>query len=191
MRPLPKLQETAAAHAPVEPISIARGKRRLWRPVAAILFTMTLAVGGVFFLLDVMKRQLPRESDAPPVISAPVTPSTIPAPPPAEESAAQAPSPPASTPVNPTPPLPAFTNAQPVPPVPDPAQAFESAGILGEPQITPFDSIAPIRTVKTVSVPAEEAANYEAPKPFILTDPTTWPPGASLADPHPMPPRRR
>ncbi|WP_342361656.1 hypothetical protein [Terrarubrum flagellatum] len=135
---------------------------------------------------------------SPPVIAAPPPPSMrVPAPTdttPVEASAASpvsAPQPAAAPPVAQPSPAPAKVAVIAAPP--------ESAGVLGTAQQSPFDTLATPRAVRTTAVlppaaatTADASASTETvAKPIDFDDPATWPAGASKAEPHPLPPRRR
>lgn len=194
LRPLPPVTATIA---PVEPI-IAR-RRFPWRPAVAVTAIVLMAAVGGQFVLQWLKQPAIPVSDAPPVITAPVAPTGV-----AASPEIQSPPPVVAAPVAVPPPVaavaaPAAEPVVPAAPVSAAPPTVESAGILGTPQVSPFDGAVPTRTVRTTVVAAASAgaqpvvppAESKPAKPLSLTDKATWPEGASLAEPHPLPPRRK
>ncbi|MGL4323221.1 MAG: hypothetical protein ACRCTD_04205 [Beijerinckiaceae bacterium] len=222
LRPLP---ESISHAAPIEPISMGRARARRWRPAVAIAASLMILAGGGLYLTRITSQTAPATSDAPPLIAAPVTPSGMPvaasehtaapqnppvntqasAPPPAPSAPTASPPAPAAAPppavaaapapAPAAPPVPAPLAAAPQPAPPPPSPTVESAGILGDPQQSPFDGVAPSRSVRTTVIATNDAARpaltESPPRPIVLTDPATWPTGATVAEPHPLPPRRR
>ena len=221
LRPLP---EAVTHAAPIEPISMGRARERRWRPAVAIAASLMMLAGGGLYLTRMTSQTAPATSDAPPLIAAPVTPSGMPvatseqaaapanpivnapaAPTPSPTVPTAAPTPPAAAPppavaAEPAPapappPVSAPTAVEPQPSSPPSSPTVESAGILGDPQQSPFDGVAPSRSVRTTVIATNDAARPSLselpPKPIVMTDPATWPTGATVAEPHPLPPRRR
>lgn len=192
----------------VTPLRLADRRRGGWT-IAAIFSVVGLAAGWAVAASGWFASSPGPESRIAPVIAAPPSAATRapqaepaalsqPAPVPAQPAAHAAVAAPPETTVAVAPPVapvpaPAASAPMTVSPPPQPASApvVESAGVLGTPQVTPFDAGPTPRAVRTTAVLPPRPADAEATsRPIDFDDPATWPAGAERADPHPLPPRR-
>lgn len=206
--PRPVERRPDADSVPVEPLHLADRPRRGRRLAAAALALSALAAGwwaagapgpmqGLALLQNgSLVQALPLGPKAPPVILAPPPAATRVLPPPQEASTAPVTPPPVSAAAAPAPAI--APDAPPVAVAPprtlSPDAPRDGAGVLGVPQVSPFDHAAQPRQVRTTAIlpprAAEAEAQNAAPRVLNFDDPTTWPAGAAAAPSHPLPPPR-
>jgi len=190
----------------VEPLRLAQPPRKGRRLAAGLLVLAALGAGwwasgapgpmrGVALIQNsALFQKLPLGAKTPPVIAAPPPAATRVIEPPAGDAASSAA--PGSQPVAsaPVPAAPQPTAALAPPRTVKPEAPPDSAGILGAPQIGPFDQAAEPRRIRTTAIlpprAAEADAQNAAPRQLDFDDPATWPAGAEPGEPHPLPPPR-